>query len=93
MALRTGAGNVRSNLLVYLTVVELFSLVGFFIAGILTWPSIALGLACSPAFFVGLLLGARLFGLSTETTYRRVALSIVLVAAIASMPLLDGLWG
>lgn len=93
MALRTGAGNVRSNLLVYLTVVEIFSLIGFYVAGILTWPSIALGLACSPAFFAGLLLGARLFGLSSETTYRRVALSIVLVAAIASMPLLDGLRG
>lgn len=93
MALRTGAGNVRSNLLVYLTVVEVFSLAGFYVAGILTWPSVALGLACSLPFLAGLLLGARLFGLSSETTYRHVALTIVLIAALASLPLLDGLRG
>lgn len=93
MAMRTGAGFVRANLMVYLTVAEVFAFVGLFVGGLLTGPAVSLGIICSPFYLIGLLIGAGLFGTASEATYKRVALAIVLAAAVLAMPALDGLRG
>jgi uncharacterized membrane protein YfcA len=91
MALRTGAGIVRANLLIFFAVTQVLSAAGFAIAGIITREALLLGVLASPVYFVGLQLGARLFGLASETAYKRIALAIVIAAAILTLPALDGL--
>ena len=93
MALRTGAGIVRANLIIFFALTQLFSGGGLFFAGLLTKQSLALGVLCAPAYFVGLVSGARLFGFASDATYRRIALAIVITAAILTMPALDALRG
>lgn len=93
MALRTGAGLVRANLIIFLASAQLFAIAGLYVAGLFTQQSVGLGIAYMPAYLVALLIGARLFGRASEETYKRVALIIVLCAAVLAMPLLDGLRG
>jgi hypothetical protein len=45
----------------------------------------------SPVYLVGLLIGARLFGFSSDATYKHIALTIVMAAAILTLPALDAL--
>ncbi|GAB4360134.1 MAG: sulfite exporter TauE/SafE family protein [Oricola sp.] len=93
MALSTGAGMVRANLLIYFALTQLFSGTGLVLAGIVTKSSLALGALCAPVYLAGLLTGARLFGFSSEAAYRRIALLIVIAAAILTLPALDDLRG
>ncbi|MCI5074616.1 sulfite exporter TauE/SafE family protein [Oricola sp.] len=93
MALSTGAGLVRANLLIYFAITQLLSGTGLLVAGILTKQSILLGALCTPAYLAGLLVGARLFGFASDKAYRRVALTIVIAAAILTLPALDALRG
>jgi hypothetical protein len=91
MALRTGAGFVRANLIIYFALTQLFSGTGLFLAGLTTKQSVTMGILYAPVYLVGLLVGARLFGFSSEAAYRRIALAIVMAAAILTLPALDAL--
>lgn len=91
MALSTGAGLVRANLLIFFATTQLFSGVGLVVADIVTKQSLTLGVLYAPVYLVGLLIGARLFGFSSEATYKRIALIIVIAAAVLTLPALDGL--
>jgi uncharacterized membrane protein YfcA len=91
MALRTGAGFVRANLIIFLAVTSVFSATGLFLAGLVTRQAVTQGALYAPVYLAGLTIGARLFGFSSETTYKRIALTIVLAAAILTLPALDGL--
>ena len=93
MALRTGAGFVRANLIVYFAATTVFASVGLYVSGLLTPPAVGKGVAVMPVFIVTLFVGARLFGMASDATYRRIALLIVLAAAVLAMPALDGLRG
>ena len=89
MAARTGAGLVRANLIILFSFSELVSIVGYYLASIITWEGVLKGLIASPIYFTGLMIGAKLFGKASETAYRRVAFTLILMAAIISMPLFD----
>lgn len=89
MAARTGAGLVRANLIILFSISEVISIAGYYIASIITWEGVLKGLIASPIYFVGLMIGAKLFGKASETVYRRVAFTLILMAAIISMPLFD----
>lgn len=91
MALRTGAGQVRANLIIYFACTEVLAIIGLAVAGLFTAEAVVLGLVCSPVYLVALLIGARLFGFASEVTYRRIALTIVVAAALLALPALDGL--
>lgn len=91
MALRTGSGHVRANLIVFLTLSAVFTALGLVVSGIVTTDRLARGIACSPVFIAALFIGARLFGLASDSTYRRIAYTIVTLAAVLALPALDGL--
>ena len=91
MAARSDHGVIRANLIMLFAIGEVLSGIGLWVAGIFSWEFIAMGiLACLP-YLGGLLIGMALFGKASETTYRRIAFSLVLVAAIASAPVLDNI--
>lgn len=93
MALRTGAGFVRANLIIYFGLTTMFAVIGLYFNGLLTASSVSIGITVAPIFLVTTLIGAWLFGLASEATYRRIALIIILATAFISMPALDGLRG
>ena len=93
MALRTGAGFVRANLIVFFVVAQIISGAGLIAAGIITREALALGLICVPAYLACMLCGARMFGFASEALYRGVAIIIVIAAAIVTLPALDALRG
>ena len=50
-----------------------------------------LGVSAAPAYFAGLLIGARLYGLASYEAYRRVTFLLVVASAlIALLPLDEG---
>ena len=53
----------------------------------------ALGPLClmtAPAYGLGLWGGARLFGIASEVTFRRICLCLIALAVVIGLPLLDG---
>ena len=44
----------------------------------------------APAYGIGLWGGSRLFGVASETTFRRICLCLIALAVVIGLPLLDG---
>jgi uncharacterized membrane protein YfcA len=82
---------LRANIIVFLTFVGLFNVVGYVVGDLMTGERIALGLALIPAYGVALLLGVWLFRFATARFFRRLAFGLCAVAALTSLPLFDGL--
>ena len=89
MAARLKAAVVRANTMVFLYITDCAIGVGLFLSGILTFDGLIKGAGAMPFYLAGLLIGARGFSMANETTYRRIAFLIILVAAITSLPLFD----
>ncbi len=83
---------IRANLLVYFVLNGAALIVAYAIQGVLTPQVLAFALMLGPAFWVSMVVGARFFRGSSDTTYRQVAYVIVALAAIVSIPLFDGLY-
>jgi len=90
MATRTGAGIVRANILMLLLITAFISMGGFWLGGLFTWQAALKGILASPIYFIGIMIGSRLFTLATEKTYRTITFVLILFAAILSLPVLDG---
>jgi uncharacterized membrane protein YfcA len=58
--------------------------------GLLTAEAFKIALLVMPIYGSLLWLGARGYGVASETTFRRVAYAVILFAAVISLPLLDG---
>ncbi len=91
MAARTGAGIVRSNLIIFFAIAQFFAAAGLYLSGLLTWERVLMGLVGSPFYLCGLMIGARLFSYAPEFAFRRIAFMMILAAAILSAPLWDGI--
>jgi hypothetical protein len=62
------------------------------IKGLLTSEATALALLIGPLQIIFQLAGTRLFHLASDRTYRILAYGVILLAALVSMPLFDGLY-
>ncbi|MCB1423568.1 MAG: sulfite exporter TauE/SafE family protein [Nitratireductor sp.] len=89
MAAQLKAATVRANTMVFLYLTDCALGAGLILAGILTMDGVIKGIGAMPFYLAGLLIGARGFGLASETGYRRIAFLIILVAAVTSLPLFD----
>src|SRR5690625_811679 len=83
--------SIRANIIVFFALTGLFNLAAYFLSGLLTPERVAAGLALAPLYALALLLGARAFGLASPRFFRTLALALCAFAAIAGMPLLEGL--
>lgn len=81
---------VRANLVVFVVLAALGTAVAYVAGGLLTPAILALALVIGPLYGLGLLLGARLFGLASERAFRRACYGLIALAAIVSAPALDG---
>jgi uncharacterized membrane protein YfcA len=80
---------VRANLVVYFALASVLSALSYFGAGLLTMESLMLAALVGPGYGIGIGMGARLFGLADETTFRRICYGLIAASALISLPILD----
>jgi uncharacterized membrane protein YfcA len=84
------AATARANMVLFFAVSTVISVVTYLAGGILTRPAALLALAIGPAYGLGLFVGSRLFGLASESTFRRICCGLIAVAVLLGLPILDG---
>jgi uncharacterized membrane protein YfcA len=82
---------VRANLVLYFALATVISATSYVIGGILTVEVLLIALLAGPGYGIGLSLGSKMFGMASETTFRRICFTLIAGAAILGLPLLDGL--
>jgi hypothetical protein len=85
------AMKVRANLLVYFLLTDLLLCVVYYLQDLFTADAVALALLLAIPFFLATAAGAYFYHGASELLYRRIAYAIIGVAALVSMPILDGL--
>lgn len=83
------AATIRANLITFFFFSSLGSFAAFLGNGVFTANTVALALWLAPAYGLAIFAGARFFKSSNDQLFRRVALWIIILAAITSLPLLD----
>lgn len=85
----TRADVMRASTILFFAVGSATTLVSYGVAGLLTWDVGKLSLLVLPCFGTGLWLGSRMFGLASETTFRRICFALIALSLIFSLPLWD----
>jgi uncharacterized membrane protein YfcA len=79
----------RANIVLYFSVSSIISAASYLANGLLTSDIAGLCLIIGPIYGFGLFLGARMFGVASETIFRRVCYSLIAIAGVIGLPLLD----
>lgn len=80
---------VRANLVVYFALATVISATSYIVSGILTLQVVLLAAIIAPGYGAGLYLGSHLFGIASETTFRRICYSLIAMAGVIGLPLFD----
>lgn len=83
------AGLVRANIVVFFAISTALAVVSYTVAGLLSASVFGLAVVTGPAYGLGLWIGSRMFGLASETTFRRICYALIAVAAVISLPVFD----
>jgi uncharacterized membrane protein YfcA len=86
----TAARVVRANIILFFATSSVFTMISYLIGGVLTTAVVGLCVLAGPAFGIGLWLGSHMFGFASEETFRRICYALIALAALVSLPLLDG---
>lgn len=81
---------VRANIILYFAISTAIALIAYYAGGVLTLAVLKLCLVVGPVYGLGLVLGARLFGVADEAIFRRICYALIAVAVLVSLPVLDG---
>lgn len=92
MAGHGGPATIRANIIVFFALTGLFNFVAYLVGGLLTAERVAGGLALIPIYGLALLAGIRLFRFASDRFFRLLAFGLCAFAALAGLPLLDGLF-
>jgi uncharacterized protein len=84
------AKTVRANIVFYFAITTAIGAVGYVSGGLITRQTLLLALIIAPVYGLGTWVGSRMFGLASDQTFRRICLSMIALATVVSMPLLDG---
>lgn len=87
----TAAAVTRASFILYFALADLIILATYLWGGLFTQAVIVLALIAGPAFGIGLWIGTHMFGLASETTFRRVCYAMIAASALVSLPIFDGL--
>lgn len=80
---------IRANLLSLFFISELMSLATAWTSGLFEAPVVAIALAATPVYFVGLLAGWVAHGRTSDAHYRQITLSLVVLSALLALPWSD----
>jgi uncharacterized membrane protein YfcA len=86
------AAVIRANLMVFFTLTAAASVVTYAVQGLFVPRAFAVGLVAGPAYAFGMFIGARLFRLASDATFRRIAILVVALAALLGLPIFDRLY-
>lgn len=81
---------IRANLIVYFALLSCGTIIAFWWNGLFTFDVAKTLVVVMPANAVALYLGSRFFSRSSDQLFRRVAYAMVAIAALGSLPALDG---
>jgi uncharacterized membrane protein YfcA len=86
------AAVTRANIILYFFIADVLIIFSYWIGGL--WATTILGLAVltGPVFALGLWIGSKLFGKASDATFRRICYALVVVSALISLPLFDGMF-
>jgi uncharacterized membrane protein YfcA len=82
---------VRANIVLYFAISSVFAVTSYLLGGLLTPAILGLAVVTGPLYGLGIALGSRLFGMASEAAFRRISYVLIAVAALISLPVLDGL--
>lgn len=80
---------VRANIVVFFFLSSLATFLSYGLNGIFSADTAKFFMLLLPAYVLALYAGTKMFGLASGVTYRRVAMTLVAIAAITSLPILD----
>jgi uncharacterized protein len=83
------AATMRANIILYFAISSVITGTTYLAGGLLTPSVVGLALVTGPIYGAGLYAGARMFGLASEITFRRICLALIAVAIALSLPVLD----
>ena len=86
---KTSIATVRANIVLFFAISSLFTGVSYLIGHLLTVQVFLLALISAPFYAVGLFVGAKSFRFASERTFRLASYTLIAIAAITSLPLLD----
>jgi len=84
------ASVVRANVVLLFAVSTVLTTGTYGYSGLLSWSLVGLVVLTGPAYGLGVWLGARMFRLASERTFRRLCYALIALAALVGMPVLDG---
>ncbi|MEI7806491.1 MAG: sulfite exporter TauE/SafE family protein [Hyphomicrobiales bacterium] len=82
---------LRANFFAYFSLFSAASIVTYALHGLMTAFVLALAAFVTPVTVIGMAAGSYLFRFASEKSYRQIALVIVALSALISLPLLDGI--
>jgi len=80
---------IRANIFVYFAVTSTVAVVVYAVGGVFSRDLIPVLVPMIPGYALGLLLGGRLFGKADAKLFRRVAVVLIALAVVVSLPVLD----
>jgi uncharacterized membrane protein YfcA len=86
---RIPTGTVRANIVLYFAISSVMTGTVYLAGGLLSPSVVGLALVTGPVYGVGLYAGARMYGLASEITFRRICFALIAIAIALSLPILD----
>jgi uncharacterized membrane protein YfcA len=80
---------IRANIFVFFGVTSVIAVVSYSIAGVFSRALIPVLVPMIPCYAVGLAIGSRFFGKADPKLFRRVAVALIGLSVIVSLPVLD----
>jgi uncharacterized membrane protein YfcA len=80
----------RANIVLFFGASDFFSLVSYFLTGLITVDSIKFSFVVGPVYGIGVWFGASLFGKASEALFRSICYALIAAAVIVGLPALDG---
>lgn len=84
------AATVRANIVFFFAITSVIGAIGYLWNGLITAQTLVLALIIAPVYGLGTWSGSRMFGLASDRTFRRICLSMIALATLVSMPIMDG---
>jgi uncharacterized protein len=81
----------RANIVLFFGASDVFSVVSYFLSGLITADSITFSFVVGPVYGLGVWFGASLFGKASEQVFRTICYALIAAAVIVGLPALDGL--
>lgn len=80
----------RANIVLYFGAADFFSLVSYAASGLITLDALRFALVVGPVYALGIKFGTSLFGRASETLFRAICYTLIALAVVFGLPVLDG---